>query len=469
MVLSLSYRRPAYVTSSRDSVESEKGGRVESINSNSSCPYGIPDALSFDRIISGGTCPPVTTREFMDFLRYIEYDAENLQFYLWYHDYCKRFDELPDSEKKLSLEWTADQALAEKTNAEKEKLPKKMASVAAAMLKGTDFDPHAKLAVPDAAPNPFNTPPRTPSATATDHDSMAPSTVGYSEDATTLRVGTTDHGKRAEAAFEEAGNLRPFTIQPFREEISRIIAIYIADGGARLLNLSAKEKAVLLKALSVTTHPSAFRDVIATVEWTLRHQAHPNFIRWTICNGNKPRQAFARFLGVAGIVGGIIYAIVITLSSVNRGWRALAFLGLFIGIATLFAAWKGMCVVLHGMHHRHLRPWELFDDEDEASCDHGLKKSSFDSLGSSNSYEDEPWVAKYEKRNIIRKIFDREVWIQEPALRQIQDTIFVQALITAFVVGAITTAIFLAVREDLFSVLVPASNLNHQVPRGNFY
>ena len=102
--------------------------------------------------------------------------------------------------------------------------------------------------------------------------------------------------------------------------------------------------------------------------------------------------------------------------------------------------------VLHGMHHRHLRPWELFADGDEASSDLAMKKGSFDSLGSSNSYEEEPWVAKYDKRNIIRKIFDREVWIQEPALRQIQDTIFVQALITAFVISAITAAIFLAVR-----------------------
>ncbi len=140
-------------------------------------------------------------------------------------------------------------------------------------------------------------------------------------------------------------NILIVTIQPFREEISRIIAIYIADPSSRMLNLSSKERAVVLKALSVTTHPSAFRDVIATVEWSLRRQAHPNFIRWTISNGNKPRQTFARGLGVAGIVAGIVYAIVITLSSANRGWRALAFLGLFIGIATLFAAWKGMCVV----------------------------------------------------------------------------------------------------------------------------
>lgn len=99
------------------------------------------------------------------------------------------------------------------------------------------------------------------------------------------------------------------------------------------------------------------------------------------------------------------------------------------------------------MHHRHLRPWELFNDDDEASSDYTLNKGSFDSLGSSNSYEDSPWVAKYEKRNIIRKIFDREVWIQEPALRQIQDTIFIQAILTSFVISAIITAIFLAVRS----------------------
>lgn len=63
MVLSLGYRRPVYVTSSRQSLDSEKGGKAESVTSSSSSPYGIPEALSFDRIISGGTCPvshPIT-------------------------------------------------------------------------------------------------------------------------------------------------------------------------------------------------------------------------------------------------------------------------------------------------------------------------------------------------------------------------------------------------------------------------
>jgi len=96
------------------------------------------------------------------------------------------------------------------------------------------------------------------------------------------------------------------------------------------------------------------------------------------------------------------------------------------------------------MHHRHLRPWELFAEEDNASSSIDLAKGSFDTFASSNSYEDEPWVAKYEKRNILRKVLDREVWIQEPALRQIQDTIFIQAIVGGLIITAISVGIFCA-------------------------
>lgn len=139
------------------------------------------------------------------------------------------------------------------------------------------------------------------------------------------------------------------TIQPFREEIARVIAIYLADSSPRQLNLSSKERASVLHALTNTTHSSAFARVIQTVEWSLRHQSHPNFIRWTICNGNKPRVIFARGLGVGGIIGGIVAAILITLSHAGRGWRVLSAIGFLIGVATLICAWKGMCIVsFHG-------------------------------------------------------------------------------------------------------------------------
>ncbi|KAF2800732.1 hypothetical protein K505DRAFT_263316 [Melanomma pulvis-pyrius CBS 109.77] len=441
MVYPLNYRRPARVShvSSRESMTgAEKQKSIsESITSGSSgMSHGIPEALSFDRIIAGGVCPPCTVRDFMNYLKYIELAAENLQFFLWYRDYTNRFNELPERDQVLSQPWT-------KENSEPETQPrsKKFDLEAAAVLKGTEFatESGARVADPEKN-NPFFTPPRTPTSEMKREGGESIDSYEGS-----LTFGSkNNHNDRATGAFQSAGlKWKPLSVQPYREEISRIISIYIADGGARQLNLSSKERNALLHALQNTTHPSAFRDVVTTVEWSLRCQAHPNFIRWTICNGNRPRVIFARGLGIGGIVGGFIAAIVITLSSASRAWRVLSIIGFLIGISTLIAAWKGMCVVLHGMHHRHLRPWELFTSDDE-SDGYDLKGESQDSLSSSNSYEDEPWVAKYEKRNVVRKIFDREVWIKEPALRQIQDTIFLQAIFGALVLSIIIVGIFCA-------------------------
>lgn len=159
-------------------------------------------------------------------------------------------------------------------------------------------------------------------------------------------------------------------------------------------------------------------------------------------------------------MGSIAAFILLTLSSVPRGYRAIPAVGLVLGVSTQVAALKGMCVVLHGMHHRHVRPWELFVDEevlddmssssDSAGKPAHLGKKSFDSFGSSNSYEDEPWVIKYQKRNLVRKVFDREVWIQEPALRSIQDTIFVQAMLVAVVSSGALAAVFVCVPGGYF-------------------
>jgi hypothetical protein len=52
---------------------------------------------------------------------------------------------------------------------------------------------------------------------------------------------------------------------------------------------------------------------------------------------------------------------------------------------------------------------------------------------------------RYRKRNAVRKVLDREAWIEEPALRQIQDTIFVQSILFAAVCSGALTALFVAV------------------------
>ncbi|PNP82516.1 hypothetical protein FNYG_04225 [Fusarium nygamai] len=439
---SLSYTRPKYVsrqslrnsTSSESLSDAEKSDATDN-SSSSRSSLGIPDSLSFDRIIGGGTCPPMTLRDFMTYLIYVEHAAENLQFYLWFQDYEKRFNANPTTDVKLAPEWTRamqDEAVIKIRKEQSDKMRKE--PEAATIFKGSDFEKKAGSHDRNmSAVDPFATPPQS---------SKGDDSSTYTASCTMNSLNAMSHQSQASDAFNMVGAQQPFTIQPFREEINRVISTYIMEGAPRQLNLSSSEQKAVIVGLSKTTHPSAFRSVFKTVDSSLRHQAHPNFIRWSICNGNPARVFFARSLGVGLIAAGIIAGLVLTLSNAGRGYRALAAIGLVLGISTLVAAYKGMCVVLHGMHHRHVRPWELFVDSENME---DAQKQSFDSFGSKNSYEDEPWVVKYEKRNVVRKVFDREVWIQEPALRQIQDTIFVQAILASVLLGGIITAIFVAV------------------------
>lgn len=134
----------------------------------------------------------------MNFLKYIELSAENLQFYLWFRDYSKRFSELPKSEKVLSPEWTSDKA----NHSDTKTGPKLMNAEAAAILKGTDFASDARINESDkSGSNPFFTPPRTP--TSFDRREGGESLDStYDESTTGARV---DHTKRAAGAFENVG------------------------------------------------------------------------------------------------------------------------------------------------------------------------------------------------------------------------------------------------------------------------
>ena len=241
------------------------------------------------------------------------------------------------------------------------------------------------------------------------------------------------------------------TIQPNRDEINRIIATYIADGAPRELNLSDRDRKAVLHALSYTTHPSALRTAFREADASLRLQNHPNFVRWAIGNGNPARISFARTFGFVGLAGAFVVALLLTLSAKPRGWRAFAALGWSLAIGAIVASYRGMCVCMYAFHrgHRHVRPWELFADV-EMEDNTPEAKRSFDSFGSANSFEDEPWVVRYRQRNLLRKIFDKETWIQEPGIRQIHDTIFLQSMLIGLLSTAVLTALFLSLPAGNF-------------------
>lgn len=112
-------------------------------------------------------CQPMTVRDFMNYLFYIEHAAENLQFYLWHKDYVKRFESANTADIALAPEWTQDMqddavARIRKDNVEKMRANMAKSAPANAIFKGTDFEPQPQDFAPPRALNnasdPFATP-----------------------------------------------------------------------------------------------------------------------------------------------------------------------------------------------------------------------------------------------------------------------------------------------------------------------
>ncbi|KAL8809895.1 MAG: hypothetical protein Q9223_007858 [Gallowayella weberi] len=387
----------------------------------------IPPELSFENVIQNKALPPCTLQDFMDYLVYVSHDAENLQFWIWLQAYTRKFYASPPAEQALSPPWSAVEG-----------------------LQPTGNDPNqpprtAEKAKFGASQYEINFDQQDPPVTPAGHMSPQFDKQSFiSGIANTTRTAA----ESVEDANAQAGlKWQSFTIQPHRSEINRVISHYLAPNSPRELNLSHKTRAAVLHALQHTTHPSAFSLVRDIVEGTLRGQSHPNFVRWSICNGNKPRVLFVRNASIAHVVGGFLLAILLILSSASRWWRLFCFPLFFLGLSAGVAAYKGLCVIVHTGHNRNLRPWEQFgdgaslnsfDNDDEATLStddvysmsnrSGEKRGMFmDTFGTSNSYDHEPWVERYKKKPLLRRIFPKNMWVQDETIRILQDRIVWQS------------------------------------------
>lgn len=171
-------------------------------------------------------------------------------------------------------------------------------------------------------------------------------------------------------------------------------------------------------------------------------------------------------MGIISVLQAFIIAIVLTLSSVSRWWRIAAAILWFIGFGTLIAAYKGLCLILYRGHIRNLRPWEEYDNESRSSYEsttprelHLAEKTSngnvnyrpgsMQSFGSRND-EEPAWMEKYQKKPLLRKVFDKETWTQDPTLRLLQDRIVIGSQVWSFVCTTILTIIFVALPKGNF-------------------
>jgi hypothetical protein len=129
----------------------------------------------------------------------------------------------------------------------------------------------------------------------------------------------------------------------------------------RELNLSHKDRSSLLYALSHTTHPSAFAPVLELITLALRNYSHPNFVRWSMCNGNKPRVIFLRTFAICVLTLGLIISLILILSDKSRWIRLCVTPVVWFSLTNLVAASQGLCVLLFRRNTREVHPWEISD------------------------------------------------------------------------------------------------------------
>lgn len=143
---------------------------------------------------------PCTVRDFMNYVKYVEHSAENLQFFLWYRDYCARFEQLPQSERALSPIWTAEKAEAEAAVNAGHNRSKHVEPGIAAVLKGTDFAEGGQGGVVTERADPFDTPPK--SSVDEKRDPMSDYGSSMGDEKT---VASSAHRTIASQAFDDAG------------------------------------------------------------------------------------------------------------------------------------------------------------------------------------------------------------------------------------------------------------------------
>ena len=373
----------------------------------------------------------------MDYLVYVRCDGENLQFYLWLIDYFQRFMHAPKSEQQLSPMWNFDNPAC--SSADCPLLSRRLSGHTLASLSTQDVQSEKGQDLSNNFPEPM-------------------------QEALYSKILGSLHPYDSEVldSLHTIDTNEAPPVQPFRSEIDKIVSHYIAVGSPRELNLSYKDRTAVLHALRHTTHPSAFFPIRDLLDTTLRKEAHPNFIRWSICNGNKPRTIFLRFVGAAVVTSGFLIATLLTLSSASRWWRMFAALTWWFGITNFVAAYKGLCIILHRRRTRSVRPWEIGDDEHGIDLVPNNEISSLHSstipyvntrsrwpvkmevFGGSNGSLKEYWMDTWQKKSLWRKIFDKQVKVHEQGLALIQNKIVRQAEAWALLITIPLTAAFVA-------------------------
>ncbi|KAJ2903390.1 regulator of G protein-like protein [Zalerion maritima] len=351
----------------------------------------MPSELSFEEIIKNNPLPPCSLNDFMDYLVHIEQNAETLQFFLWFCDYIQRWVKLCPKQRALSRPWKHAGIDIESPYAamtiDSSSLPTIDGSTSSRRPQGHQRSTSQKLEAilqileqecDKERANGRREDSTKSMDTAISEASFSPiSSERRNHSRRPSRSKTSRSGSQSMCLDESiyGNNNMTFTIQPFRDELSRVVRHYIAPLSTStprpMFLLSPEARVEVHRASQQTTHPSSVLPALEVAETAVR-ASHPNFILWAVRNANPPRLHFWLLLGTICVIIGVLTvslcAALVRIDGELWLWMVRATVASFLwwpGTMVAFAASKGICLVRFTRGTRDVRPWELDNSSPE--------------------------------------------------------------------------------------------------------
>jgi Regulator of G protein signaling domain len=296
-------------------------------------------------IVQGKTCVPISLHEFRLFLKHHEHSLENLDFFLWYQDYKRRWDQLPLPAKLQSPP------------------PQEKPSYVGYVLSGTGKRQQQRSAMESGDSDWIGTN-SYPNETM-DYAAMNPkhsSTGGYKQDSSSIMTASTYANGYELTSVVSPESYYQGTIpdqQPFRDEVELVLKAFFTSSSDKELNIDGYLRQYVLHNSKYTTHPDVFEPVRDKVYETIERSSLRNFVNYALQNINHGG-VIVRYL-LAGTCA-VLIAMVLIITFVLKvpRWYRIFIFPLVIGMVICsISANQGVCFQRAMGHRRDPHAYEL--------------------------------------------------------------------------------------------------------------
>ncbi|KAK4187772.1 hypothetical protein QBC35DRAFT_384064 [Podospora australis] len=408
------YKKPEYRDIKEYSAYASAGTRPLSPNpgGHNGC---IPSRLKLDRILANKTCSPMSLYDFYMYLKYIEFSAENLEFYIWFKHYETAFAKgltsvndrdygsIPSAQESMS---SVDQFKRQN-----------------AMFNASVADkPDPLDEDSDSDPELAETLNRISALISADalcpRSGACPSPLTLTPDKNLNITACTSTSAPATLKLLNPG---PIT----RHELDTVITLFLIPGAEKELNIPASLRSRALSDLQKSSDPAALKPIADHIYGLLRNCSHRNFVRLGVGNGTFETICVATIMGVLNLLAGYLVVLCrafLPFRGANTRWEAFAGWPFWwLGLSLILSGLRGSCFFLLLFSRRQRLPWERFDDTESSLSNSGGFLTALSRL----------------------MIFDRRLRIKEKHLRMLQRKIVLQSLAGGSVFATIWVAVFI--------------------------